>query len=92
MSATAEVPRVKDEPENPLHTLTPEQIESIGQEFDAIHDDVFGDLGERDAKYIRGMIDLHRRLALVGRAVLGASRFKPMWARLLSSQQHRRLL
>ena len=26
------------EMENPLHTLTPEQIEAIGKEFDALHE------------------------------------------------------
>ncbi len=67
------------EVENPLHKLTPEQIEALGREFDAIHDDVFEDLGERDAAYIRGMIDLHRRLALVGRVLLVGSRYRPLW-------------
>jgi len=65
--------------ENPLHRLTPEQIESIGKEFDALHDRVFDDLGDRDARYIRAMIDLHRRLALLGRVLLIGSRFRPMW-------------
>ena len=44
--------------ENPIHRLTPEQIEEIGREFDTIHDDVFEDLGERDATYIRAIIQL----------------------------------
>ena len=35
--------------ESPLARLTPEQIEELGREFDAIHDEVFDDLGERDA-------------------------------------------
>ena len=34
------------------------------------------DLGERDAKYIRSMIALQRRLALIGRAELIASRWR----------------
>jgi linoleoyl-CoA desaturase len=67
------------EVENPLHKLTSEQIEAIGRELDAIHDDVFEDLGERDAAYIRGMIDLHRRLALIGRVLLVGSRYRPLW-------------
>jgi linoleoyl-CoA desaturase len=65
--------------ENPLHQLTPEQIEAIGKEFDELHDQVKADLGERDAAYIRGIIDLHRRLGLLGRALLLGSRFKPAW-------------
>src|ERR1700710_1138992 len=69
----------EDEIENPLNRLTNEQIEAIGKEFDALHDEVFEDLGERDAKYIHGMIDLHRRLALLGRVLLAESRYRPMW-------------
>ncbi|MEA2312664.1 MAG: NADPH-dependent stearoyl-CoA 9-desaturase [Solirubrobacteraceae bacterium] len=58
------------EPENPLHKLTPEQLEEIGKEFDALHEEIKEDLGERDARYIRSIIELHRRLGLVGRAAL----------------------
>jgi len=65
--------------ENPLHRLTPEQIEEIGEEFDAIHDEVYEDLGERDAAYIRGIIGLHRRLVLMGRIELLAARNPLMW-------------
>ena len=68
------------EMENPLQKLTPEQIEAIGKEFDALHEEVFEDLGDRDARYIRSMIDLHRRLALLGRVLLVGSRYKPLWA------------
>jgi fatty acid desaturase len=65
--------------ESPLAKLTDEQIEQLGQEFDAIHDEVFNDLGERDAKYIRSMIEMHRRLVLMARAGLVPSRFWPAW-------------
>src|SRR5215211_1221037 len=67
------------ETQNPLHHLTAEQIEALGKEFDQLHDEVFDDLGDRDARYIRSMIDLHRRLALLGRVLLVGSRFKPLW-------------
>jgi len=67
------------EMENPLHRLTAEQIEAIGKEFDDLHDEVFADLGERDAAYIRGMIDLHRRLVLIARVQLLGAKFKPLW-------------
>src|SRR4051812_50178371 len=67
------------EVENPLHRLTDEQIEAIGKEFDDLHDEVFEDLGERDSKYIHGIIDLHRRLALLGRVLTVVSRYRPMW-------------
>jgi fatty acid desaturase len=64
---------------NPLARLSDEQLEAIGKEFDALHDEVKADLGDRDALYIRGIIALQRRLALIGRAELVASRFGPMW-------------
>src|SRR5256714_5814267 len=71
--------KVEEDVETPLSRLTEEQIEAIGKEFDELHDQVFEDLGDRDAKYIRGIIDLHRRLALLGRVMLVASRYRPMW-------------
>jgi NADPH-dependent stearoyl-CoA 9-desaturase len=69
-------PAVED---NPLHRLTPEQIEELGREFDALHEEVKADLGERDARYIRSMIALQRRLALIGRVELIASRWRIPW-------------
>src|SRR2546421_6298242 len=66
--------------ENPLHRLTDEQIEAIGREFDQLHDEVKADLGDRDARYIRGIIGLQRRLALIGCALLIGSRYRPLWA------------
>jgi linoleoyl-CoA desaturase len=71
--------KIEDDIENPLSRLSEEQIEAIGKEFDELHDQVFEDLGERDAKYIHGMIDLHRRLALLGRVLLVGSRSRPLW-------------
>ena len=64
------MPKLADEPENPLHRLSDEQLEAIGREFDELHEYVKEDLGERDAKYIRSIIELHRRLGLIGRAEL----------------------
>ncbi len=69
-----------DEPENPLQRLSPEQIEEIGRQFDELHEQVRADLGDRDARYIRSMIALQRRLALIGRAELIASRWRLPWA------------
>src|SRR3954449_10316754 len=65
--------------ESPLARLTEEQIEAIGKEFDAIHDEVFDSLGDRDAHYIRAIIALHRELALLSRAILLGSRYRPAW-------------
>jgi NADPH-dependent stearoyl-CoA 9-desaturase len=67
------------DPDNPLYKLSDEQLEELGKEFDALHDEVFNDLGEVDARYIRNMITLQRRLAAMSRAVLLFSRFKPAW-------------
>jgi linoleoyl-CoA desaturase len=68
------------EPENPLHKLSEEQLEAIGREFDELHEEVKDDLGERDARYIRSIIDLHRRLGLMGRMELLGSNSKVLWA------------
>jgi fatty acid desaturase len=67
------------EPDSPLAHLTPEQLEQLGRELDAIHEQVYADLGERDAHYIRSIITLHRRLVLAARALLIGSRKKPLW-------------
>ena len=66
--------------ESPLARLTPEQIEQLGREFDAIHDEVFADLGERDARYIRDVIRLQRQIVLIAApcSLLG-SRRRPLW-------------
>jgi linoleoyl-CoA desaturase len=65
--------------ESPLARLTPEQLEELGREFDAIHDEVRADLGDRDSRYIRGTIKLHRQLVLAARAMLLGSSYKPLW-------------
>jgi len=65
--------------ESPLAGLSDEQIEELGKEFDAIHDEVFDDLGERDRRYITSMISMHRRLLVLSRVVLLGSRYKPAW-------------
>jgi fatty acid desaturase len=65
--------------ESPLSRLTDEQIEALGKEFDAIHDEVYADLGARDRAYITSMIALQRRLVVGSRIVLVASRYRPAW-------------
>jgi NADPH-dependent stearoyl-CoA 9-desaturase len=60
--------------------LTKEQLDEFGRELDAIRARVTGDLGERDAKYIRRMIRLQRTLAVSGRALMYAWAFPPAWA------------
>jgi fatty acid desaturase len=65
------------EVESPLARLSSEQIDELGREFDAIRDRVRADLGERDRRYIESMIAMHRRLAVVSRVLLLASRYRP---------------
>jgi NADPH-dependent stearoyl-CoA 9-desaturase len=65
--------------ESPLVRLTPQQIEQIGREFDAIHDEVKAELGDRDRIYITSMIEMHRRLVVLARVLLLASRNRPAW-------------
>ena len=65
--------------ESPLARLTPEQVDAIGEEFAAIHDEVFAELGDRDRRYIVSMIEMHRRLAVLGRVLLLFSRHRPAW-------------
>jgi NADPH-dependent stearoyl-CoA 9-desaturase len=79
-TSTTERPPAKAMIESPLAHLTDEQIEELGREFDAIHDEVFAELGDRDRRYIVSMIAMHRRLVVAGRVTLFASRFKPAWA------------
>jgi fatty acid desaturase len=84
MSATAtRIPAAEAvhtiDPEHPLAHLSEEQLEQLGRELDAIHEDVFAQLGERDSRYIRRVIRGQRQLALGGRALLAGSRIWPLW-------------
>ena len=65
--------------DSPLTRLSQEQIEELGREFDAIHDEVKAELGERDRKYITSMIEMHRRMVVLARVLLFASRYRPAW-------------
>ncbi len=65
--------------ESPLAHLSQEQIDELGREFDAIHDQVYEDLGERDRRYIESMIEMHRRLLVMSRVWLLASEYKLPW-------------
>ena len=74
---TVATPQASTHSESPLSRLSPEQIEQLGHEFDAIRDHVRADLGERDRRYIESMIELHRRLGVIARALLLASNNLP---------------
>ena len=62
---------------NPIAHLTPEDIEDIGRELDAIRDEVMSSRGAADAAYIRRMIRAQRSLDLASRVVLLFSKFPP---------------
>src|SRR3712207_9267327 len=64
---------------NPIEHLTPEDVELIGKELDEIRQGVMDSRGESDARYIRRVIDVHRKIELGSRAVLLASGFPPAW-------------
>jgi fatty acid desaturase len=72
-------PTWADGEQSPLARLTAEELEELARELDAIHEELYADLGERDARYIRATIALHRRLVLAARALLLGSRYRPLW-------------
>ncbi len=63
--------------DSPLSGLSTEQIDALAVELDAIRDRVRADLGDRDRRYIESMIEMHRRLGVVSRALLLASNNRP---------------
>src|SRR5215211_4677082 len=67
---TKEEQSTTTEIQSPMAHLTPEQIDELEAEFNAIHHEVFSELGDRDRRYIEGMIEMHRRLGVLGRVLL----------------------
>ena len=65
--------------DNPIGHLTPEDIENLGRELDAIREQLIASRGERDARYIRRLIKFNRGLELGSRTLLLASLFPPAW-------------
>ncbi len=70
---------LQKKPASPIAHLTPEDIEQLGIELDAIRQDILDDRGASDAAYIRKVIDVQRKLELGSRAVLLFSLFPPAW-------------
>ena len=62
--------------------LTPEQIETFGEEMDALRKRVFADLGEADAAYIRAVVKRQRQLEVAGRALFY---LPPAWPRAVAA-------
>ena len=67
-------------PDNPIAHLTPEDIQALGEELEAIRQSVIDTRGERDSAYIRKVIKAQRYLELGSRGVLLASLFPPAFA------------
>ncbi|MCX5043582.1 acyl-CoA desaturase [Aldersonia sp. NBC_00410] len=65
--------------DSPLAHLSKENFDALEREFDAIHDEVYGDLGERDRRYITTVISVQRQLAVAGRAILLGSSNRGAW-------------
>jgi linoleoyl-CoA desaturase len=70
---------LQHKPDNAIAHLTPDRIEELGRELDAIRDEVVRGRGRRDADYIRRVIRTQRTLELTSRLVLLASMFPPAW-------------
>jgi linoleoyl-CoA desaturase len=64
---------------DPTAHLSAQDVEDIGAELDAIRAEVIAGRGERDAAYIRKVIDGQRKLELSSRALLLFSLFPPAW-------------
>lgn len=62
------------------HTpMSREQLEEFGAEILEVRNRVVRDLGERDAQYIRRLVDVQRRVELAGRVLLFAGVLPPAW-------------
>ena len=67
------------DPANPLAHLSDETIAELAKEFDAIHDEVYASLGEKDRNYITSVIAAQRQLLAASRVLLLGSTSKPAW-------------
>ena len=50
---------------NPIAHLGDQEREKLAKELDAIHDEVFADLGERDRHYIKTVISVERQIVVL---------------------------
>ena len=64
---------------SPFEHLSRDDVKALGDELDAIREEVLADLGEDDARYIRRVIAAQRRLEAGGRGALLVSLFPPAW-------------
>lgn len=57
----------------------PVRLEEFAAELQAVYDRVTGELGARDARYIRDLVSVQRRAETAGRALLFAGALPPAW-------------
>jgi len=81
-----------NEVRNPMAHLTDAQLDQLADEFDAIHDEIYSDLGARDRKYIQSMIEMHRRLAVLSRIFLLASPNRAAWVAGMATNSAAKIL
>src|SRR5580765_497211 len=72
------VPKRSGKPD-PAGHLTPEEIEALGAELDALRQEILASRGARDAAYIHKVLKWQRGLEMSSRAVLLFSLFPPAW-------------
>ncbi len=70
---------IQKNPESPIAHLSDADIEALGKELDALRERVIDSRGQRDADYIRRLIDVQRSLELASRGILLFSLFPPAW-------------
>ena len=61
------------------HGLTPEQLDQLGRELDAIRQRLVDDLGQADVDYIKRVIRVQRLLEVVGRGLLFTGWIPSAW-------------
>jgi linoleoyl-CoA desaturase len=59
--------------------LSQEDVEALGREFDQIRSDIEESLGDSDARYIRRLITVQRRLNVAARVAMFGSNRKSLW-------------
>jgi NADPH-dependent stearoyl-CoA 9-desaturase len=70
---------IQKQPVSPIAHLTPEDGEQVCIHLPPIRQDVLDSRGESDARYIRRVIDVQRKIELGSRAVLLFSSLPPAW-------------